>query len=703
MDTPREEQDLITELCSRLGLDELIARLLVRRGLTDAMNAEAYINPSLAMLHSPFLMEGMTDAIGRLERAVSTGERIGIFADSDLDGLSAMAVVERLLDWTNARTDRVLRYPVEDDDYGLSMRAVEEFGAEGVKLLITLDSGIRDVAEIHRARELGMDVLVCDHHEQGDVLPDAIIINPKMRTCKYPFRELAGVGVAFKLCSALVYAREADYNRRFLIISGEGGAVFVSKMRNMVIESTEGFSTPASAGSIGLGDGDFVLHHGLDDGFIEELHTARCAAIEHFLSFMEPDGETGRASTLEDWCDAFSIRADLYSRRIDLFGRIFMERCYGRTTALAGFASSSLDLVALGTIADIMPLTDENRIMVRHGIDALGRTKHIGLRLLLEKNGAATTARDVAWKIAPFLNTPGRYGKSHLLSRFFLERSEGGLKETIDEITDMNEKRKDELSSLYARLHEECRTGERHRAGDGMYFVCDAEVPDGLCGLLANRLADAFKRPVIVVALAEGRDVVKGSGRASGSYDFFARVAPFSSLFERIGGHPQAFGFSIRLEKIDEARREIASALADAPQRGTSRSSTACAEVPPGRIADLNTDFVDSLGIFEPVGHQNEEPHFVTRGVRVAGFRAMGAGRTHGKFILGAPGRIEAIGWGMAEEMAEAAKKSAVDLVYTLSINEYRGERKPQMLIKRLLNDERDAFVRSALDRVPGN
>ncbi|HSV95868.1 MAG TPA: single-stranded-DNA-specific exonuclease RecJ [Spirochaetota bacterium] len=703
MGAPREEQDIITELCFRLGLDPVIAQLLVRRGLSDAMETDAYINPSLAMLHSPFLMEGMADAVVRLDKAVMGGERIGIFADSDLDGLSALAVMERLLDTIGARADRVIRYPVENEDYGLNMRSVEDFNTEKVSLLVTLDSGIRDVAEVCRARGLGMDVLICDHHEPGDVLPDAIIINPKIKTCHYPFRELAGVGVAFKLCCAMLYAREADYNRRFLIISEEDGAVYVSKIRNMVIESSGRFQKPLDAGSIGLADCDIVLHHGLDGDFVEYLRAAGCAAAEHFLSFIEPEGETDRALTIDDWCDAYSIRSDLYASSAGLLNRLFLERCYGNATALAGFAKSSLDLVALGSIADIMPLTDENRILVRHGLDALGNTKHAGLRLLLEKNGWGLTARDVAWKIAPFLNTPGRYGKSRLLSRFFLEREESKLKKVIDEMTDMNERRKDELAVLYARLYEECRTGGMHRAGDGMYFVCDSEVPDGLCGLLANRLADAFKRPVIVVALAEGRDVVKGSGRASGSFDFFSRVAPLSSLFEKIGGHPQAFGFSIRTDRLDDARSAIASGLECAPLHGTERDLPVFADVRPDRIADINTDFVDSLRIFEPVGHRNEEPLFLSRGFRVAAFRAIGAGRTHGKFILEGPGRIEAVGWGMAGEMAEAAKKGAVDLLYTLSINEYRGERKPQMLIKSISDGKSESDEAKRDIRGPDN
>lgn len=679
------ERDLAAELCSWFGLDPVIALLLVRRGISGPAEAEAYINPSLAMLHSPFLIPGMHRAVARLESAIGSGERIGIFADSDLDGLSALAVLENLLGMSEDLPWRVIRYPIDDDDYGLSMRAVEEFGAAGVGLLVTLDSGIRDITEIRRARELGMDVLVCDHHEPGDELPDAIIVNPKTPGGPCPFRELAGVGVAFKLCLAVLFSRGPWYKRRHAIITRDGNTVHILRITDMVADLPVSFQPPVSVDNLELMQGDCVLHYDLDDELRKDIQARFGQDTNDFLNFLEPDEKLERALTLDDWCDAYSVRADLRTGRMDLLKRLFFERCYAKGSALLDFADSTLDLVALGTIADIMPLVDENRVLVRYGIEALGRTRHSGLRLLLESNGGGTTARDVAWRIAPFLNTPGRYGESQLLARFFLERNEDALREVINKITDMNRRRKDELASLYARLYEECASGGGHRAGNGMFFVCDREVSDGLCGLLANRLADAFKKPVIVVALAEGHDVVKGSGRASGSFDFFSCVAPFMRLFERIGGHPQAFGFSVRRDRIDEARKEIGAAVDAAPRGGLKGNAPVYAELPVEKLGSLETEFVESLKIFEPVGHQNEEPLFISRGVRLSGFRTMGADRTHGKYTIEGPGRVEAVGWGMAAEMATAAKSPDVDLVYTLSVNEFRGECRPQMLIKAIL------------------
>ena len=679
------EGALAAELCSRLGLDPAIALLLVRRGIFGPAEAEAFLNPSLAMLHSPFLIPGMYRAVARLEAAIASGEQIGIFADSDLDGLSALAVLENLLGMGKDLPERVIRYPVGDDDYGLSMRAVEELAAANVRLLITLDSGIRDIVEIRRARELGMDVLVCDHHEPGDELPDAIIVNPKMPGGACPFRELAGVGVAFKLCLAALFSRGPLYKRRYTIITRDDNAVNILRITDMRADPPERVEPPVSAVTLELSEGDAVLYYDLDDDLRKDIQERLGQNAGDFLNFLEPDEKQERALTLDDWCDAYSVRADLFSGRIHLLKRLFWERCYARGSALWDFASSTLDLVALGTIADIMPLVDENRVLVRYGIESLTRTRHTGLRLLLDSNGGGTTARDVAWRIAPFLNTPGRYGESRLLARFFLERNEDALRDIINKIADMNRRRKDELATLYARLYDECASGDAHRAGNGMYFVCDREVSDGLCGLLANRLADAFKKPVVVVALADGRDVVKGSGRASGSFDFLSCVVPFMRLFERIGGHPQAFGFSVQRDKIDEVRREIGAAVESAPRVGLGGGDPVCAELSAERLGRLETEFVESLAMFEPVGHQNEEPLFISRGVRLSAFRAMGADRTHGKYTIEGQGRVEAVGWGMADEMAMAAKCPDVDLVYALSVNEFRGEKKPQALIKAIL------------------
>ncbi len=679
-----EERDLAAELCSRFGLDPVIAGLLVRRGIRDLKQAEAYINPSLAMLHSPFLIPKMHEAVARLERAVNSGERIGIFADSDLDGLSALAVLERLLGASGDIPDRVIRYPVDDDDYGLSMRVVGEFGASGVRLLVTLDSGIRDIDEIRRARELGMDVLVCDHHEPGDELPDAIVVNPKTRNNPYPFRDLAGVGVAFKLCSAVLFSRGPLYKRRHAIITRDGSGVHILRITDMLAESPVSFQARASVDKLELADVDSVLHYDLDDDLRKDIQARFGHNADDFLNFLEPleNNASAQTLTLSEWCAKFSVREDMYTRRIDLLERLFFEACYAKGCAILDFADSTLDLVALGTIADIMPLIDENRALVRYGIDALGRTRHAGLRLLIDSNGGVCTARDVAWRIAPFLNTPGRYGRSELLASFFLESDKEALGKIIREISDMNGRRKDELSLLYARLYEECARDDRHRAGGGMFFVCDPEVPDGLCGLLANRLADAFKMPVIVVALTDGRDVVKGSGRASGSFDFFSCVVPFMPLFERAGGHPQAFGFSVRRERIDEVRKKIGAAVESAPRGGLTANGPAYAELAIERLGRLETEFVESLKLFEPVGHRNEEPLFISRGVRPSAFRTMGAGQAHGKFTIDGPAGVEAIGWGMAAEMAAAARGAEVDLIYSLSLNEFRGVTRPRMLIK---------------------
>ncbi|HDP81205.1 MAG TPA: single-stranded-DNA-specific exonuclease RecJ, partial [Spirochaetes bacterium] len=429
------DQEKITEFAGRFNVDNRLAALLVQRTGGDPLRAESFLQPDLSALHDPFLMKNMEEAVERIVRAVKGRDKIGVFADSDIDGLSSYTVLWTLLKGMGC-PHPFLRYTRDDEDYGLSCAIIDEFAQKGVGLLITLDTGIRDTDEIKKAREKGMDVIVVDHHEPGEGLPDAIIVNPKQRDCPYPFRNLAGVGVTYKLCRA----------------------------------------------------------------------------IQQY--------------------------APTYGDSID----------------------STLDLVALGTIADIMPLEDENRAIVRHGLEKMRSTTHPGLRMLIKKNRLEPGSRAVAWSVAPLLNTPGRFGRTELTERFFLSGDEQELLAVLKEIESLNSERKKNIVELYERFH--CKlSNDGTIAGKNFIFIEDEQIPDGLCGLLANRLVDAFNKPVIVVSRADGKEVVKGSGRSDGSINFFSTVEPHGDLFEKLGGHAQAFGFSARVERLDEIKKAIEEGL----------------------------------------------------------------------------------------------------------------------------------------------
>ncbi len=660
-------------IAGALGLDPLVARILITRGVRSVREARGFVAPRLSALPSPFLLKDMERAVARIRRAVDDRETIGIFADSDLDGLTSMTIILRMLKKTGFAKEPYLRYPAGDEDYGLRPEIIREFHGAGVSLLITLDSGIRDVDEIRLAGELGIDVIVCDHHEQGSELPDAIIVNPKQRDCPSPFKELAGVGVAFKLCQAVLMSFVKNrFNRRFVVLTAGENAIHAAFVRNRIVEGSVRLASVEGLSGLRLDPEDQVVLCGIPGNSPVRDALACMDAMEMTDPAIPPGGE----ASLESLCAAFDVKASDHADAGSLSIELFLEYEYRSAPRLREFIESIVDLVSLGTIADIVPLVGENRTIVRRGLDRLCDSSHPGLRLLVERIGCGTSSKDVSWSIAPLLNTPGRFGQSELMARFFLESSERALNDIMDRLFELNARRRELLSGLYERFHAEVRGGA-HAAGKSLIFIADESIPEGLCGLLASRLSDSTGKPVITVALAEGKDVVKGSGRVGGGYNFFSRLEPLSELFERFGGHAQAFGFSARRELLAEIAARIAAGVEDELFDSPAELQID-AEIP---LESVRASLCTQLRVLEPFGSRNQEPIFLTRGVAVREFLRFGGDKNHGKYLLRGREPLEAVGWNLANAMQEKAGGEEIDLVYRLDMNEYNGRSTLRMTI----------------------
>lgn len=657
-----------------LDLDYYLSVILSTRDIKNINDAYRFIKPRLSHLHSPYLMKGMTEAVERIKIAVDNDEQIGLFADSDLDGLTSLAVLYKMLNKIGLKKKPFVRYPVNDEDYGLTKKIIDEYYGNSVKLLVTLDSGIRDVDEISHARELGIDVIVCDHHEQGEMIPDSIIINPKQKACPYPFKELAGVGVTFKLCHAILIRYLQRYNKRFVLIAKDGSRFFVSYIKNRVVERIVEFETVEELSRADINLNDTILLYDSDLTFndIEKYFPERI--IGDLVTLIEISSNKSKLSIL-DVCEFYSINRKVFNRKIDLANEIFLEYDLALSPKLLEFIDSIIDLIAIGTVADIMPLRNENRTIVHYGIKSLNSTMHPGLKLL-SKN-TKYRAKDIAWNIAPVLNTPGRYGQTGLAADFFLEDNTDTLKGLLNDINRLNEKRKQKLLELHDSLFESIQNG-KFRYGNNLIFVVDENIPEGLCGLLANRLSDTFNVPVIAVSLFSGKNIVKGSGRVKGSFDFLSCVEPISHMFERIGGHAQAFGFSVGVEKLEEVREGILKMIDGRVDPEDKQELNIDVEIPVDVISDI---FFKEISRFEPFGKMNEEIVFLSRDVAIRDFSRFGSGKNHGKYLLNGNYSVEAIGWNIADKMEDMLSKDKVDLVYRLDSNEFNGITSLRMII----------------------
>lgn len=652
------------------GLHPLIIEILHSRGIDSPGAIDSFLNPRLSDLHSPFLLEGMHRAVARIRQAVESGEHIGIFADSDLDGITSLAVIYTLLD--RMKITPFLRYLKDDETYGLTAAMVDEFKNNGVSLIITVDSGTRDVAEITYAHSLGIDVIVTDHHEQDIELPPAIMLNPRIAGCGYPFSHLAGVGVAFKLCHALLMSYLPSYNRLFYIITPDDAGYSVSTIRNCVIEAIEtGISRERIEERIASMDNEdtALVNDQVLAPALKSLHASK--RIVPCIEFIGKILKAGDRS-IEGVSAAAGVSVQIHGRGISMLSRLFLEAQLAGSDKIVDFIDSVIGLVSIGTIADVVPLVEENRVLVKTGIDALSRVKHHALTALV--NNERITPRSIGWTIAPLLNTPGRLGKTDLTVNFFIENNAASRRAIIQEIKSLNESRRTFINEFCARTLDDISSGDIESSGKLIYIRTD-NIPDGYAGLIANRIADSTGKPVIVAAFPGKNGLIKASGRSRSGMKFFSLIDGLHEGFERIGGHENAFGFTAHTDRLDDCISSIERSL---------RDGLGCA-VPQVIERELDMDvidaaFINDLGRMEPFGSGNAEPVFMTRRARFDSFIHFGNG--HGKYIVSKVNPLTAIGWGMGPVMKEYFEDGRpLDIVYRLENNRYNGSVSPRMIL----------------------
>jgi single-stranded-DNA-specific exonuclease len=663
------DRNRIAEHAALFGLNSVIISILHSRGYDTPPAIEEFLNPRMADMHSPFMLSGMHQAIARVRKAIENGERIGIFADSDLDGITSLAVVHSLL--KRMKIDPFLRYLKNDENYGMTREIIDEFARNGVNLIITVDSGTRDVSEIAYARSLGMDVIVTDHHEQDAEVPDAIIVNPKISGDPYPFKGLAGVGVSFKLCHALLLSYLPSYNKTFLIVAVERAGYSISWIRNCVIERIAEAASPEAVEQAisAMEDEATVLVHGDNQSRFKTPQGK--TKIYPYVGFIS-DILRKKFNDIEEVCSYFNLKRHLYVREIDILNKLFLDTQMAGSDKIRQFIDSVIGLVSIGSIADVTPLTGENRLLVKYGIDALNGKAHENLSMLARVT--PITSRTIGWGIAPVLNTPGRLGKTDLAVSFFIETDRRALSRIAAEIKTLNENRRSFITEFCARIMDDINAGTLKSDGR-LIFIKTAEITDGYAGLIANRISDATGKPVIVAVLPGKEGIIKGSGRSRGGVKFFSCAGKFSDRFERIGGHENAFGFTVKAHRIDEIVESIEQSLGEfeAPEDEILIDQ----ELEMDRI---NIQFIDELRMLEPFGNGNGEPVFITRNVRFASFNQFGA--NHGKYMVSENNALAAIGWGMGPLMKDLFHSGRpLDVVYRLEINSFNGSVTPRMIL----------------------
>src|SRR5262245_9161614 len=543
-------------LAHTLNISGTIATLLVNRGFADVPTAQQFLQPRFDRLADPFLMRDLAEAVERIRLAIERQEKILIYGDYDVDGTTAVVILRKALEMIGARTTyHIPRRFV--DGYGMKAEVVERAANEGVKLIITVDTGIKAFDVVETANSLGLDCIITDHQLPEGQLPRAFaILNPKRADCTYPDKNLCGVGVAFKLIQALF--KDTDKER-------------------------------------------------------------------YLLSFLK--------------------------------------------------------IVAIGRVADVVPLVGDNRIFVKIGLQCLQVPPNVGLKALIEICGLDSrviASSDSGFRLAPRINAVGRMGGGGQVVELFASADQEQSRSLAHEMDRLNRERQLIEEQIF-RLAQERFSTEPSLASQWVIVLDGENWHRGVIGIVATKVSEKYHRPVLVVSTENG--IGYGSGRSPKGFNLLKALDCCADLFDRFGGHAQAAGFQIPTRHVDELKRRMnehaASVITVEDLEPTLEVDSEL------RLSDIDHALFRDIEKLAPFGPANPQPVFVARDVAVIAEPRILKGR-HVKFRVEQDGRaLDAVGWNMVQRQPVSwAGERRVSLAFTIASNAYQGIRSLQLVAK---------------------
>jgi len=704
--------DDVKALAEKYGCDLLCASILLRRGIRSGEEIRYYLETDPRHLRNPFDLPGMEDAVERILAAKEEGERVMVFGDRDADGITGTVLLTDLL--RRSGFDVRWRLPMGEEPYGLSVEAIEEFAADYGSLIITVDCGISNREEIARAAELGVSVVVTDHHNPPELLPEAdALVNPKLPG-RYPFRHLCGCAVAYKLASALRFAMKSEvYGQPICLLnarpSNDAVVIEIAKLRNLcVIDTLTETIVPGMVGIAGTRlpvflSGQQILCWDLP---VQQKLLSQVFGKGVEIVMLDIAEEIGRAIPQTAGKSLFRLKElskiGKYSGQttgeLDVLVNLFVSFVQKKEGFFNEEDEAELQLAALGTIADIVPLRDENRLIVRKGIESLLQKPWPGLsELLFRQNlaGKPLSSEEISWQLTPVVNAPGRLGRAEKAAALFLGESPKERDPLAAEITELNNERKRLVEEISRRAEPEAYKSLSEYSGNMAVYAEENMLP-GITGLIANRLAEHFNVPVLIAAFTG--ESVKGSLRSVRDYDLSFMLEQCADLFLNHGGHDFAAGFGMERANWPALLGRLKTIASNMELRALKEETLDIdAEIPLSYLSLLEDDpkvkgkkdlyLLRLVERFEPFGEKNRPLIFLSRGLTIADIMLMGKEELkHAKLTLDA-GKIKwpAVYWNAASRIkVDFDKGDTVDIVYTVNKNWFNGSVTPQLMIKDL-------------------
>lgn len=545
------DNNKVYELIKRYDLNEVLARILVNKNLTKKEDIDLFMNPTRKDFHNPFLMPDMEIIVDRILKAIEHNEKIIIYGDYDADGITSITVLKSFLEERGLEVASYIPNRL-DEGYGLNKEAIKKIYDDGYRLIITVDCGISGIDEVDYANSLGIETLITDHHEPAEILPNAMaVVDAKRKDNKYPFNQLAGVGVVFKLIQAI---------------------------------------------SIKLN---------LDE--------------KEFLKY--------------------------------------------------------LDIVCIGTISDIVPLIDENRVIAKLGLKLIAQTKNIGLKALLEIigfNNIDSTA--ISFGVAPRINACGRMGNEQVALDLFLSKDWAEAKKLALKLNEYNIERQTIEKRIFDEATEKIEKDEK----DSTCIIVGSEGwHHGIIGIVASKVTDMYFKPSILICFEN--DDGKGSGRSIPGFDLHQALMKCSKNLERFGGHSMAVGVTLKKDKFEQFKKEM-------EQYAKSHEIDKIVPVinVDGELLLKNVDLdsVKSLKLLEPYGEANKMPLFMFKNLKINSIRSLSDGKHLRLTLKDDNYMINAIGFNMGKLSEKYLIDDKVDVVGNLDINSFNGMESIQIILK---------------------
>ena len=538
-----QDENLVQKIANEHNISELLSAILVNRNITDKKDIDVFLNPTRKDFHNPYLMPDMEQAVDRILMAIDKKEKVIIYGDYDVDGITSITVIKKFLKERGLDVGYYIPNRL-DEGYGLNKEAVEKIANEGYTLIITVDCGISGIEEIKYAYEKGMEVIVTDHHEPLEELPKCVaVIDCKRKDNKYPFKNLAGCGVVFKLTQAI-------------------------------------------------------------------------------------------------------------SQKLNLDEKEYLKY---------------LDIVCVGTISDIVPLVDENRVIAKLGLKLVEQTRNPGLKALLVASGyKEVNSNTVSFGIAPRINACGRIGKEEEALKLFLTENivEAG------NITDKLNKYNRERQEIEKRIFEEAlsKIEKQHLDQNNVIVVGSENWHHGVIGIVASKITELYFKPSILICF-EGNEG-KGSGRSIPGFDLHEALCESSEYLEKYGGHEMAVGLSLKKENF----QKFADKFEEIAKKDHTEEIESVINIDEEiTLKDVNIETVESLKALEPFGEANKLPVFIYKNLKIDSIRALSEGK-HLKLTLKDGNTIiNGIGFNMGKYAEEFRISDKIDVLGVLEINSFNG------------------------------